>query len=64
MENVMALFSIILFFGALAAAFGAIGLSIRNALPRIDAVIASRGAPVVRVIRVGVPRSGLQFSQR
>lgn len=60
----MALFSIILFFGALAAAFGAIGISIRNALPKIDAVIASRGAPPVRTIRVGTPRSGLQFARR
>ncbi len=57
----MALFSILLFLGALLAAFCAIGLSVRNALPRIDAIIASRGEPVERIIRVGIPRTGIQL---
>lgn len=54
----MALFSTVLFFTAFFAAFAAIGSSVLRALPRIDAVIASRGQPVERVIRVGVARSG------
>ncbi len=54
----MVLFSTVLFLAALLAAFAAIGSSVLRALPRIDAVIASRGQPVVRAIRVGAPRSG------
>jgi hypothetical protein len=54
----MVLFSVILFVFALLAASGAIATSVSRALPRIDAVIASRGQPVVRVIRVGATRSG------
>ncbi len=54
----MVFFSTFLFFGALFASVAAIGFSVARALPRIDAVIASRGQPVVRTIRVGEPRSG------
>lgn len=54
----MALFSTIIFVSAFLAAFAAIGSSVLRALPRIDAVITSRGQPVERVIRVGTPRSG------
>jgi hypothetical protein len=61
-EVFMALFSAILFFAALAAAFTAIGSSVARALPRIDAVIASRGQPVVRTIRVGAPRNGWKLA--
>jgi heme/copper-type cytochrome/quinol oxidase subunit 3 len=58
----MALFSAILFFAALFAAFAAIGSSVIRALPRIDAVIASRGQAVERTIRVGAPRSGWKLA--
>mgnify|MGYP003435821647 CR=1 FL=1 len=58
----MALFSAILFFAALFVAFVAIGSSVTRALPRIDAVIASRGQPVVRVIRIGAPRTGWKLA--
>jgi hypothetical protein len=58
----MALFSTILFFAALIAAFAAIGSSVARALPRIDAVIASRGQPVERIIRLGAPRSGWKLA--
>lgn len=61
-EVPMALFSAILFFAAMLAAFAAIGSSVARALPRIDAVIASRGLPVVRVIRVGAPRTGWKLA--
>ena len=54
----MVLISTILFVAALLAAFAAIGFSVSGAMPRIDAVIASRGKPVVRTIRVGAPRTG------
>ena len=54
----MVLFSTVLFVAALLAAFAAIGFSVLGAMSRIDAVIASRGHPVVRTIRVGAPRSG------
>ena len=54
----MVLFSTVLFLAALLAAFAAIGFSVLGAMPQIDAVIASRGQPVVRTIRVGAPRSG------
>lgn len=54
----MILFSTVLFVAALLSAFAAIGFSVFGAMPRIDAVIASRGQPVVRTIRVGAPRSG------
>jgi hypothetical protein len=57
-EFSMLLFSTVLFVAALLAAFATIGSSVLGALPRIDAVIASRGQPVVRTIRVGAPRSG------
>jgi hypothetical protein len=57
-EVSMALFSTIIFVSAFLAAFAAIGSSVLRALPRIDAVIASRGEPVVRTIRVGAPRTG------
>jgi hypothetical protein len=33
-----------------------------GALPRIDAVIASRGLPVKRNIRVGAPRTGWKLA--
>jgi hypothetical protein len=62
MEVPMALFSTILFFAALLAAFAAIGGSIARALPRIDAVITSRGLPVERTIRLGSPRSGWKLA--
>jgi hypothetical protein len=58
----MALFSTIIFFAAFFAAFAAIGSSVLRALPRIDEVIASRGAPVKRVIRVGAPRTGWKLA--
>lgn len=58
----MAIFSAILFFAALLAAFAAIGGSVARALPRIDAVIASRGQAVERVIRVGAPRTGWKLA--
>jgi hypothetical protein len=61
-EVFMALFSTIIFFAAFFAAFAAIGSSILRALPRIDEVIASRGAPVERVIRVGAPRTGWKLA--
>lgn len=54
----MVLFSTVLFAAALIAAFASIGSSVLGALPRIDAVIESRGQPIIRTIRVGVPRSG------
>lgn len=54
----MLLLSTVLFVAALLAAFAAIGSSVLHALPRIDAVIASRGQPVERTIRLGAPRSG------
>lgn len=58
----MALFSILIFIAALFAAFTAIGFSILHALPRIDAVIASRGEPIERTIRLGSPRSGWKLA--
>ncbi len=58
----MALFSTILFFAALLAAFAAIGTSVARALPRIDAVIASRGQAIERTIRVGAPRQGFNLA--
>jgi hypothetical protein len=61
-EIQMLLFSTLLFIAALAAAFGSIAFSVARAMPRIDAVIASRGAPVNRVIRVGAPRSHLRLA--
>jgi hypothetical protein len=61
-EVSMALFSTIIFVSAFLAAFAAIGSSVFRALPRIDAVIASRGEPVERVIRVGAPRSGWRLA--
>jgi hypothetical protein len=61
-EVFMALFSTLIFVSAFLAAFAAIGGSILRALPRIDAVIASRGQPVERVIRVGAPRSGWKLA--
>jgi hypothetical protein len=61
-EVSMALFSTIIFVSAFLAAFAAIGSSVLRALPRIDAVIASRGQPVERVIRVGEPRSGWKLA--
>jgi hypothetical protein len=61
-EDFMALFSIIIFVSAFLAAFIAIGSSVFGALPRIDAVIASRGQPVKRNIRVGAPRTGLKLA--
>jgi hypothetical protein len=62
LEVPMAIFSIILFVAALFAAFGAIGSSVLRALPRIDAVIASRGHPITRTIRVGAPRTGWKLA--
>lgn len=59
-EELMALFSALLFFAALFAAFGSIASSILRALPRIDAVIASRGMPTHRVIRFGQPRRSMR----
>jgi hypothetical protein len=61
-EVFMALFSILIFIAALFAAFGAISSSILRALPRIDAIIASRGQPVERTIRLGAPRSGWKLA--
>jgi hypothetical protein len=61
-EVYMALLSTILFVSAFMAAFAAIGSSVLRALPRIDAVITSRGQPVERVIRVGAPRSGWRLA--
>lgn len=61
-EILMVLVSTILFVAALLAAFAAIGFSVLGAMPRIDAVIASRGQPVVRIIRVGAPRSGWKLA--
>jgi hypothetical protein len=61
-EVSMALISTLIFVSAFLAAFAAIGGSVLRALPRIDAVIASRGAPVKRVIRVGAPRSGWKLA--
>lgn len=58
----MLLLSTVLFVAALLAAFAAIGSSVLSALPRIDAVIASRGQPIIRTIRVGAPRSGWTVS--
>jgi hypothetical protein len=58
----MVVFSTVLFVAALFAAFAAIGSSVMHALPRIDAVITSRGQPVVRTIRVGAPRSGWKLA--
>lgn len=58
----MALFSMIIFVSAFLAAFAAIGISVFRALPRIDAVIASRGQPVERTIRLGPPRTGLKLA--
>jgi hypothetical protein len=58
----MALFSTIIFVSAFLAAFAAIGGSVLRALPRIDAVIASRGEPVERIIRVGAPRTGWRLA--
>lgn len=58
----MALFSMIIFVSAFVAAFVAIGSSVFGSLPRIDAVIASRGLPVKRRIRVGAPRTGLKLA--
>lgn len=58
----MLLLSTVLFVAALLAAFAAIGSSVLSALPRIDAVITSRGQPVIRTIRVGAPRSGWTVS--
>jgi hypothetical protein len=58
----MLLLSTILFVAAMIAACATIGLSVLRALPRIDAVIASRGQPVVRTIRVGAPRSGWKLA--
>jgi hypothetical protein len=61
-EVSMAFFSVIIFVSAFLAAFAAIGGSVFRSLPRIDAVIASRGQPVVRTIRVGAPRSGWKLA--
>jgi hypothetical protein len=58
----MALLSTTLFFIALIAAFAAIGFSVARSMPRIDAVIASRGQPVVRTIRIGAPYSGFKLA--
>ncbi|MEQ1540338.1 MAG: hypothetical protein ABL928_15540 [Sphingorhabdus sp.] len=58
----MLLLSTILFVAAMVAACAAIGFSVLRAMPRIDAVIASRGQPVVRTIRVGAPRSGWKLA--
>jgi hypothetical protein len=58
----MALFSTIIFVSAFLAAFAAIGGSVLRALPRIDAVITSRGEPVERIIRVGAPRTGWRLA--
>ena len=58
----MLLLSVLLFVFALIAAFGSIVGSVIRALPRIDAVIASRGQPVERRIRVGTPRSGWKLA--
>jgi hypothetical protein len=58
----MALFSTLIFVSAFLAALAAIGSSVLRALPRIDAVIASRGLPVERTIRVGAPRSGWKLA--
>jgi hypothetical protein len=57
----MALLSITLFVVALISAFAAIGFSVERAMPRIDAVIASRGQPVMRTIRIGAPYSGFKL---
>jgi hypothetical protein len=54
----MIVFSVLVFLVAFVAAFLAIGSSVLRALPRIDEVIGSRGAPIKRTIRVGAPRSG------
>lgn len=54
----MALFSVLIFIFAFLAAFIAIGSSILRAMPRIDAVISSRGKPATRVIRIGSPYNG------
>jgi hypothetical protein len=61
-EVSMALFSMIIFVSAFLAAFAAIGSSVLRALPRIDAVIASRGQPIERTIRVGAPRNGWKLA--
>jgi hypothetical protein len=53
----MAVISIILF-ALILMSFAATGLSIMRAMPRIDAVIVSRGEPKTRTIRIGTPRSG------
>jgi hypothetical protein len=58
----MALLSITLFIIALIAAFAAIAFSVARSMPRIDAVIASRGQPVVRTIRIGAPYSGFKLA--
>lgn len=58
----MVLISTLLFLSALLAAFATIGFSVLGAMSRIDAVIASRGQPVVRTIRVGAPRSGWKLA--
>jgi hypothetical protein len=58
----MTLFATILFITALVAAFAAIGSSIARALPRIDAVISSRGQPVERTIRIGIPYNGWKLA--
>jgi hypothetical protein len=62
LEGIMALFSALLFFAALFVAFAAIGSSVLRSMPRIDAVIASRGLPARRIIRFGTPRSGCRLA--
>jgi hypothetical protein len=61
-EVSMALFSMIIFVSAFLAAFAAIASSVTRALPRIDAVIASRGYAVERKIKLGAPRSGWKLA--
>jgi hypothetical protein len=58
----MALFSVLIFVLAFFAAFAAIGSSVLRALPRIDAILMSRGQPIERTIRVGAPRNGWKLA--
>ena len=58
----MAFISVFLFVTAMLIAFGSIGISVARAMPRIDAVIASRGQVADRAIRIGTPRSGWKLA--
>jgi hypothetical protein len=58
----MVLLSTIVFLVALFSAFGAIGVSVLGAKARIEAVLASRGQPRARTIRIGAPYSGCKLA--